>query len=286
MDLSALRQQILLSNKTASEKAETFLLKSQVNDLSKEVYSWDPEVVEKGIGMAVLQEASLMLAQQQQSVAAGLQPSPPVLSIQDVEDWYDHKIKRPKSSQSPGLAMMTTEVAEVETCPTFALGSNAVVDSHAGDTIEGLKPDIVVVSTRFNRTALSVVTFIKVVRGDMDLMHIGKVIAYLLRLMKAQANRTHVYGVLTNLEYTTLYHCIGSKIGHTQPVKYEEGGFALLISLLKSADSTLGHMAPELNLPMLNIFPLRVLGTGHNSNVYEALLEEEQTATRHAVKVL
>ncbi|DBB00071.1 TPA: hypothetical protein ACH3X1_013927 [Trebouxia sp. C0004] len=126
MDLSALRQQILLSNKTASEKAETFLLKSQVNDLSKEVYSWDPEVVEKGIGMAVLQEASLMLAQQQQSVAAGfaivsndiheqtrskpsgLQPSPPVLSIQDVEDWYDHKIKRPKSSQSPGLAMMTT----------------------------------------------------------------------------------------------------------------------------------------------------------------------------------
>ena len=36
MDLSALRQQILLSNKTASEKAETFLLKRQVNDLSKD----------------------------------------------------------------------------------------------------------------------------------------------------------------------------------------------------------------------------------------------------------
>ncbi len=63
------------------------------------------------------------------------------------------------------------------------------------------------------------------------------------------------------------------------------GGFALLISLLKTADSTLGYTAPELNLPMLNIFPLRVLGTGHNSIVYEALLEQEQPATRHAVKV-
>ena len=41
------------------------------------------------------------------------------------------------------------EVAEVETCPTFVLGSNAVVDSHAVDTIEGLKPDIVVVSKRY-----------------------------------------------------------------------------------------------------------------------------------------
>ncbi|DBA97491.1 TPA: hypothetical protein ACH3X1_015197 [Trebouxia sp. C0004] len=73
MDLSALRQQILLSNKTASEKAETFLLKSQVNDLSKaEWRMWIagiPEDVEKGIGRlksAVQQEASLMLAQQQQ----------------------------------------------------------------------------------------------------------------------------------------------------------------------------------------------------------------------------
>ncbi len=41
------------------------------------------------------------------------------------------------------------EVAEMETCPTFVLGSNAVVDSHAVDTIEGLKPDIVVVSKRY-----------------------------------------------------------------------------------------------------------------------------------------
>ena len=62
------------------------------------------------------------------------------------------------------------------------------------------------------------------------------------------------------------------------------GGFALLISLLKCADSTLGYTVPDLNLPMLNIFPLRVLGTGHNSIVYEALLEQEQPA-RHAVKV-
>ncbi len=41
------------------------------------------------------------------------------------------------------------EVAKVETCPTFVLGSNAVVDSHAVDTNEGLKPDIVVVSKRY-----------------------------------------------------------------------------------------------------------------------------------------
>lgn len=54
MDLSACRQEILLSNKTASEKAEIFLLKSKVNDLSKD--EWQkfiaaiPEDVEKGIG--------------------------------------------------------------------------------------------------------------------------------------------------------------------------------------------------------------------------------------------
>ena len=67
------------------------------------------------------------------------------------------------------------------------------------------------------------VTFIEVVQGDMDLTHIGKVIVYLRRLMEAQPNRTHVYGVLTNLEYTTLYHCTGSQIRHTPSVKYEEG---------------------------------------------------------------
>ncbi len=43
-----------------------------------------------------------------QSLIAGLQPSPPVLSIQDVENCVDRKIKRLKSSQSHGLAMMTT----------------------------------------------------------------------------------------------------------------------------------------------------------------------------------
>ena len=36
MDLSALREQILLSNKTATEKAEDLLLENQVNDLSKD----------------------------------------------------------------------------------------------------------------------------------------------------------------------------------------------------------------------------------------------------------
>ena len=53
MDLSALRQQILLSNKTVSEKAEAFLLKSQVNDLSKDEWrnliAGIPEDVEKAI---------------------------------------------------------------------------------------------------------------------------------------------------------------------------------------------------------------------------------------------
>ena len=54
IDLSALRQQVLLSNKTASEKTETFLLKSQVNDLSKDEWrvfiAGIPEDVERGIG--------------------------------------------------------------------------------------------------------------------------------------------------------------------------------------------------------------------------------------------
>ena len=54
MDLSALRQQILLSNKTASEKAEELLLESMVNDLSKdewrELIAGIPEDVKKEIG--------------------------------------------------------------------------------------------------------------------------------------------------------------------------------------------------------------------------------------------
>ena len=55
MDLSALREQILLSDKSANEKAKTFLLKCQVNDLSKDEWrrliAGIPEDVEKGIGM-------------------------------------------------------------------------------------------------------------------------------------------------------------------------------------------------------------------------------------------
>ncbi len=43
-----------------------------------------------------------------QTLVAGPQPSTPVLSIQDVEDWYRRKIKGPKGSQSPASAMMTT----------------------------------------------------------------------------------------------------------------------------------------------------------------------------------
>ena len=55
--------------------------------------------------------------------------------------------------------------------------------------------------------------------------HIGKMIKYLKKLMEAHPNRTHVYGALKNLESTTLYHCTGTKMGHTQPIKYEDGLF-------------------------------------------------------------
>ena len=55
VDLSALRQQILSSSRTASEKAEVFLLKSPVTDLSKdewrELIAGIPEDVERGISM-------------------------------------------------------------------------------------------------------------------------------------------------------------------------------------------------------------------------------------------
>ena len=54
MDLVALRQQILSSNKTASEKAECLLLESKVNDLSRdewrELIAGIPEDVKKEIG--------------------------------------------------------------------------------------------------------------------------------------------------------------------------------------------------------------------------------------------
>ena len=63
MDLSALRQQLLTSTKTASEKAEVFLLKSQVHNLSKdewrELIASIPEDVEKEIGR--LQSAGTQL---------------------------------------------------------------------------------------------------------------------------------------------------------------------------------------------------------------------------------
>ena len=63
MDFSALRQQILSSNKTASEKAEDLLLESTVNDLSKdewrELIAGTPEDVKKEIG--VLKSAGTQL---------------------------------------------------------------------------------------------------------------------------------------------------------------------------------------------------------------------------------
>lgn len=54
MDFSALRQQILSSSKTASEKAECLLLECTVNDLSKDEWrqliAGIPENVKKEIG--------------------------------------------------------------------------------------------------------------------------------------------------------------------------------------------------------------------------------------------
>ena len=54
MDLSGLRQQILSGNKTASEKAELFLLERNINELSKdewrELIAGVPEDVKKEIG--------------------------------------------------------------------------------------------------------------------------------------------------------------------------------------------------------------------------------------------
>ena len=54
MDLAALQQQILTSNKTANEKAEDLLLESKVNDLSKDEWrkliAGIPEDVKKEIG--------------------------------------------------------------------------------------------------------------------------------------------------------------------------------------------------------------------------------------------
>ena len=55
MDLSTLRHETLCSNTSASEKAETFMRKSQVNGLSKnewqQLIAGIPEDVEKGIGV-------------------------------------------------------------------------------------------------------------------------------------------------------------------------------------------------------------------------------------------
>ncbi|KAA6424073.1 MAG: hypothetical protein FRX49_06032 [Trebouxia sp. A1-2] len=62
MDLSALRREILLSNKSATEKTEIFLLKSKVNDMSKDEWrkfiTGIPEDVEKGIGALMSADAA------------------------------------------------------------------------------------------------------------------------------------------------------------------------------------------------------------------------------------
>ncbi len=59
----------------------------------------------------------------------------------------------------------------------------------------------------------------------------------------------------------------------------------MLINLLLASSDKLGYMAPELNLQ--NYYsPVRVLGQGHNSIVYEGATRQAGQATeRHAVKV-
>ncbi len=59
----------------------------------------------------------------------------------------------------------------------------------------------------------------------------------------------------------------------------------MLIDLLLASSDKLGYVAPELNLQN-HYWPVRVLGQGHNSIVYEAAPTQEGQATeRHAVKV-
>ena len=65
MDLSQLRDQILYTNKTASEKAKVFLMTSKVNELSKDEWRHFivgiPEDVERKIGMLKSTGAQLLL---------------------------------------------------------------------------------------------------------------------------------------------------------------------------------------------------------------------------------
>ena len=75
MDLAAIRQQILFSSKTASEKAKSFLLKSKVNDLSKgewrELIAGIPEEVEEEIDILKSAGTYLHLRTSQKVSATG-----------------------------------------------------------------------------------------------------------------------------------------------------------------------------------------------------------------------
>jgi len=59
----------------------------------------------------------------------------------------------------------------------------------------------------------------------------------------------------------------------------------MMVNLLLASCSKLGYTTPELNLQGYYA-PVRVLGLGRNSTVYEAApTQEGQTAQRYAVKV-
>ncbi|KAL0048984.1 hypothetical protein WJX82_003728 [Trebouxia sp. C0006] len=172
-------------------------------------------------------------------------------------------------------------------CPTFEVGFKNVVNSHQVETTGRLKPDIVVVDSSFRPSALSMLTFVKVLTGAIDDdTHAGKMAVYLNKLLQLNPGRTHVYGALTHLEHAVVYLGVhDGKIRYSQPVRMEKGGMTMMVNLLLASCSKLGYTTPELNLQGYYA-PVRVLGLGRNSAVYEAApTQEGQTAQRYAVKV-
>ncbi|KAL0048986.1 hypothetical protein WJX82_003728 [Trebouxia sp. C0006] len=119
-------------------------------------------------------------------------------------------------------------------CPTFEVGFKNVVNSHQVETTGRLKPDIVVVDSSFRPSALSMLTFVKVLTGAIDDdTHAGKMAVYLNKLLQLNP-------------------------GTASLSAWKKGYYA----------------------------PVRVLGLGRNSAVYEAApTQEGQTAQRYAVKV-
>jgi len=77
----------------------------------------------------------------------------------------------------------------------------------------------------FRPSALSMLTFVKVLTGAIDDdTHAGKMAVYLNKLLQLNPGRTHVYGALTNLEHAVVYVGVqDGKIRYSQPVRMEKG---------------------------------------------------------------